>query len=233
MSDYTDLVQALLSESEEQDLQFRNQARTIYDQLKSALEKNKDDLLIQSNDEGYIVRGKDIDNDLKDFIFKFVSKGRDTGYAFIKDFHVIHIPALKAPNDPDHLETRLVGNRDSIIHELIHALDQERIDNDIKGSSDIFKRDEPEDYFNHPNEINAYYQEGVASLEQFFDEIVPQHKGVIQTVVQDKADTFEKFSDWAFENFFNEHFIDHLDQKNKRKILKRLSRWYNSRPEFK
>lgn len=228
MSDYSELAAGVfLSESEEEDLQYRERARQIFNDLKSALESRKNELL-DPNGDGFLVKGRDIDPKYSNLVFRFLPEGSERGHAYIKGFDLVQIDVLKGPRDPEYLETRLTGYKDIFIHELIHVFDRERSNVHVK-SSDLARAGDYEGYFNDPGEFNAYYQEGVHALEEFFE---IAHDMVIEKVVEDYAATFQDFADWALENFFNESFVEHLNEKYRKKLLRRLSKWYESRPEF-
>lgn len=208
-----------LSEDVEQDREYRETARDIYRKLKDALENYKENLLNKA-EGGYWVDGNNIGYSA--FIFYFAPKDHTAGYKKYKDYHMIKIPALTKDGSAENLEFRLHSNKRTIIHEIIHALDNMRFDKSMGTFYDVEERG-GEKYWNSPNEYNAYFQDAANELEEFINHMTTYEFEAFE----DSFKSFEKFKDWAFDKFFHDEFLDNLNSKYKKKLLKRLYKLYD------
>lgn len=220
MRSYFKLAKELLALNEdvEQNREYRKFARKIYRKLKAALEDGKSNIINKAKN-GYFVDGNVIGHSA--FIFYFAPEGHTSGYKKHKDYHMIKIPVLPEDGSPENIEFRLHEMKKTIVHEIIHALDNMRFDKDM---GDFYSSEDmgTKEYFNKPNELNAYYQGAVNELEEFIEDM-SFHEF---EVYEDSFENFQKFKDWTFELFFEEDFLDALNKKNQRKIEKRLSKYY-------
>lgn len=225
---YKSLASQLLLEDEQTDREYRQRAQQIFNALEQAIKSRKDDLLEPVKNKGYAVRGKYIEGLPDNLIFLLVDKNQKSGYAKNRGFNIVQINVLKGPQNAKYLETRLRGSKTDIIHELIHLFDRQRSSYTPK-SAKKFDMGDVGGYYNEPEELNAYYQEAVERIESLLDNI---DQSALEVIVKNYGQSFQDFKDWAIDNFFNDDFIDNLTNKNKRKVVKRLARWYQSRTEF-
>jgi hypothetical protein len=97
---------------------------------------------------------------------------------------IILLAVLIAPGDKKFLDTRVV--KDVVIHEMVHYLDPGL----VKGGKVIFPRTRSGevDYFNHPSEWNAFWQEGAWAAEKILKNL--QTMGTPEVRAKAKADMY-------------------------------------------
>jgi len=106
-----------------------------------------------------------------------------------------------------------------IIHELIHLFDSERM-KVMQSTADL----PDEEYFNHPVETNAYYQEAVSKLEDTFSKLPPDVKRRQLERLQD----FDQFLSLV-NTMMSDSFTTWVNAKTDQKIKKRLYQyWYQA-----
>jgi len=220
MRPYSEIAKELLpiNEDVEQNREYREIARKIYEKLKSALEDGKNNILNKAKN-GYFVDGNVIGHSA--FIFYFAPEDHTSGYKKHKDYHMIKIPVLPEDGSPENIEFRLHEMKKTIVHEIVHALDNMRFGKEME---DFYSSEDlgTKKYFNKPNELNAYYQGAVNELEEFIEDMTPHEFETYKDSFKD----FQNFKEWAFDLFFEKEFLDALNKKNRRKIVKRLSKYF-------
>jgi hypothetical protein len=223
----TSVIRGCLEEATvKRDKHYYDIAEEFYDKMLLGLaDKN---FIVQS-DGNIVFKASEIYPQYHDLLILFTdretSKTRPTfgdntfkgGYAFgtYKQYKVILINNLRG----DKIPSRGIL-KDSFIHEFIHYLDFKR----SKGHRpDFDDKTTISDYYNEPTEYNAYYQEAANVFVNLLkdDDILSK--------IKEKYDNFEDFSKWMMENVFDKHFIKNLNEKNKRKLKKRI---YNIYSEF-
>lgn len=220
-------------ESDYTDQKYTDRAQKIFKKVRNALKNGEYKKM--SSDNGYIIHGEDIDPSINDLVFAFVHPSHDilnqgvvnkienfvTNYSLgvLKDGRYIIICGnLIEPNSDKYIDTRL--NKDLFVHEFIHYLDKKRYGKSKKNTKTIDLS--IEDYYNTPEEFNAYYQEGAYGLRNFFK----KNGHVPDDIKKEKIKDFETFKNVAL-RFFDEHFIKGLNKKFKKKFNKRLAGLYN------
>lgn len=231
---YIKYFENYIFESDYTDQQYTDKAEKIFNKVRKALKNDKYKHL--SSDDGFILYGNNIDPSISDLVFFFVhpnhnilkqgvvSRSEDvvTNYSLgvLKDGrHIMICGNLIEPNNDKYIDTRL--NKNLFIHEFIHYLDEKRYGKNKKKTKTI-DLETFEDYYNTPEEFNAYYQEGAYALRNFFkkDGFVPDE------IKQEKIKNFYSFKKLALK-FFDEHFVKELNKKFKKKLNKRLAGMYH------
>ncbi len=201
-------------------------AEEFYEKMIIELNNNN---FINQNDGNILFKASEINLDYRDLLIIFTSYntektkppfGNDTlksyySFGSYKEYKVIVISNLKY----DKIPSKGIS-KESFIHEFIHYLDFKR----SKGFKPNFDdKTTISDYYNSPTEYNAYYQEAATYIVNLFKDMDILNK------FKEKYETFDKFLKWMLENVFDKDFIKNLNDKNKRKIKKRI---YNIYSEF-
>lgn len=117
----------------------------------------------------------------------------------------------------------------ALYHELIHFLDFKNIKTDPKVLHKSYQKARDKKgyagYINNPLEVNAH----------FFELFMPS---VVKFIEKEKQipSTFDEFNKELLRDPKAKEFIDDLDDKNKRKVMKRLGTYYTDilkNPDFK
>lgn len=146
-------------------------------------------------------------------------KNKNIPVLIVGGFNGITDMDLREDKTDQFVASVLIGQKATFIHEFIHTLDSYRT-NDFFGRPSI--SDSDEEYFNHPSELNAFYQEGIQSLE---DRILKfKERGMAWRFANQ---SFEE----TFDNFVKIHlhdeFWNNLTNENKRRIRKRFYNFYS------
>ena len=99
----------------------------------------------------------------------FLFTDQDTinfAYSYNKGNSVLTIPIIYK-NRLESIKANFKARKREIIHELIHFLDERR-KNVLTSSS---KRKDIHDYINSPEEFNAFYQEAIEDIYDYFRKI--------------------------------------------------------------
>ena len=218
------LREALTEATVEQDNYYYKIADTFYDDMINELKRKN--YVIQQNGD-CVFYGKEINLEYEDLIILFIpidsnktkpNFGGDNlkgGYSIgsYKHYKVILINNLREDKVPEN------GiDRSSFIHEFIHYLDKKRSNNYKPNFTDKTTNQE---YFNEPLELNAYYQESVGWISKQL-----QNKNTIEQW-KNKFNTPQEFSTWIFNVVLDKNFVSNLNDKNKRKIEKRIYNVYS------
>jgi len=221
------IVSEYLNEATVQnDKYYYDIADDFYNKMVVELNNNN---FINQVDGNILFKGSKINKTYSDLLIVFTTKntqktkptfGGDTvkgGYALgtYKQYKVIIVNNLKDKKIPSKGIIKT-----SFIHEFIHYLDFKR--------SKVFKPNFNEktslvDYYNHPTEYNAYFQEAATYIVNLFKD-----DNVLNKFKEDFP-TFDGFLNWMLGNVFNKDFVKNLNDKNKIKITKRV---YNIYSEF-
>jgi len=222
-----------IQEGARQDKFFRTVAIRAYNKVKKYLKKIEDlevDLIKVPQIEGFQFHMKNIDNTYKDLIFLIAPKKYD-----IWGFHQnidprfpntpgIYMSFLKDSYDMTHAYTRL--NKTYFVHEFIHYLDYLRRKDDMgeQQSAKSVDKGNFKKYYNNPAELNSYYQEAISQI----DFLLKSNKLNIKAKekVFSNFNTFRKFALTCFDG----NFLKYVTNTNKKKIEKRLFKYYQ---EFK
>ncbi len=231
----------ILKEDAALDRHFREKAEEIYDNVYRFIDNNideiirldkeyaepwKNDTLIRNRFGGYTLDYGQLSNSIN-IAFYFlpdIKSGYAGGYAKDKETGkpvIILTKVLLSRWNPQYMNTRLGGAKQTIIHEIIHFFDELRGGSSSKAilptkvTKDIYK-DIVKDYFNSPLEFNAFYQEALSSLEGLL------RRDEIRSMLLKDWNTFYS----SVIKFFRQDFIENLNSKYLKKLQKRLYIFY-------
>jgi len=123
----------------------------------------------------------------------------------------------------NHAWDGLLLPTDSIVHEFIHLLDENRIGKPLPSVGDDGKIQSLETYYNHPLEFNAFYQAAISEMEQSLNDIESKRPKYFDIITQ----TWE-----AFEKFvmlkLDQSFVNSLNSTYRKKLKSRLYRFYKT-----
>lgn len=108
--------------------------------------------------------------------------------------------------------------RKTIVHEFIHVFDSERM-NVMAPTSRLSNND----YYNHPVEINAYYQEAVSHFETTFSNMPPSVREQQLNRVSGSFDEFLSLMRVMLDN----SFLDARRLRTDRALVRRLYRYWD------
>lgn len=228
------VVRRLKREGAKKDKEFREKAERVYSSLLKALENRKEVVLkpvesglFADEKEGmFYIDGEDIGFD--NFVFYFGEAGERNPSYFDSDEmfeHAIFIPALKKSGNTSNLASRVdYYYKDAVIHELIHAFDNERMSKDISPLDVGSSSSNPKEYYNSDDELNTYYQEAIYRFENFLEEKGENEK---LEYIQNNLTSFKNFKFLIFQSFLFGRFVDNLTEKNRKKLIKRLYKYYS------
>jgi len=220
---------------EASDAEQRSKARAAVNDLRAYLEENQEDIrelaenrttlssfsqmkkapFFWSKEGVLVIPMFNISKDYDDLWVLITAQQGHHGTGKLRDLNVIQINnTLKGEFDPTYVETRLPIDR--FAHEFVHYLDSKR--GVPSGSSKIFDAGDVKKYFNDPSEFNAYYQEALTSIENAL-----QMEAFVEKVVQQGSR--KEFFDFVL-GFFDKEFMENLEPKYERKLMKRLGRFY-------
>jgi len=221
-----------LTESFDSDFFFRQEAEKFANLLISYVKNHAEDLDSYPRNRqtrGFVIEGTELNPRFKNLkIILGSSKqmgeiGDDSSVAAFfgtsKGFYVIGFYVLLGNYDTKYIDTRITGAKINIIHEFTHYLDILRSVSrkKIKGSAKKAEKSMKE-YYNSPEEFNAYYQEGLSNIYSLFlNDKIPLHNKR-----QWLGNSIEDFLEMLGTLGFNEDFLDELDNKYTRKLKKRI-----------
>lgn len=123
-----------------------------------------------------------------------------------------------------HAPGMVKSNRDAFVHELIHAIDSERIPPEARTKH--LRASQPAaganytKYYNDPLETNAFIQQGMSKMvDQLRNVSTPQGRRLVM------GGTSQEF----FQNLLkrmDQNFVKHLTPDNRRKLAKRAAQLY-------
>lgn len=111
--------------------------------------------------------------------------------------------------------------RTTIIHELVHMFDQKRMKVTMPRTSDM----EETDYYNHPVETNAYYQEALSRFEWTIPKL--KRAGMFNSLKAKWDRSFEEFYD-TFRALMDEDFKENMTRQTERRVKNRLYKYWES-----
>jgi hypothetical protein len=144
-----------------------------------------------------------------------------SNYKLAKDYKIKHL--LKPL-----LYRILKKDKEVIIHEFIHSLDENRMNLSTIQKMRMIKQYKGKNYFKSPGEFNAFYQGGVSDFEDHVKDI-----GGIDNLFDNNFRNLsnnEKFKLFKkeVEKFIHPKFLEGIDKKFKRHYDKRLYNLYES-----
>lgn len=221
-------------ENEVIDIEFRKQAVEFYNSLKEYFSNDWAINNLKKIDKGgYFFDVSAINEKYRGLVILFFPENSKHFPNFSagttnSGHKVLIFPTLLNDWDLKYLSTRLIGSKESIIHEFIHYLDQLRYKKkNYKGASKKFVDiGDIENYFNTPAEYNAYYQEGINYWEDL-EERLPRDK--LDPITKD----FKSFYNWMTTKIFRSDYIKRMNPEYKKKFQKRLYDYYISKYQKK
>lgn len=206
--------------------------------------------MISSGDGGYLIRMSDVDMDehYPDLLVALMgpSSKQTQGYVSRASFGTakpdaggilsgkkfIILRCLKAPGDLEDVVTRFRhGFKPDFIHEFQHYLLSQRRSEKVRTSGEALEKDGVAAYFNDNDETNAYYQEAVHDIAEFFQ--IVREKAPQKIAEFDDMST-PRLMEWCKKQFFHADFLAHASPKTTRALNKRLYRFLEQaiRPMF-
>lgn len=244
-------IHGLFTESETDDYVARMSAVVVHKQIAWWLHNNEDHLgyrMLSTTDGGFILRSSDfdMDEDYPDLLVAFMpestmqvqdgygaraSFGAD-GEGFFEGKKTIILRLLDGPHDTTNLTDRFrSGFKTHFVHEFQHYLMTRRRPQTGYGSLDKRKSFGLAAYFNDADETNAYYQEAVHDVVEFFT--------TVRSVAPQKLTRFSDMTTlelvkWAKSEWFDDGFLSHASPKTTQALNKRLYRFFEewARPMF-
>lgn len=247
-------IHGLFVESESDDYVARMSAALVHKQIAYWLQNNEDRLsrrMINTGDGGFVLRASDfdMDGDYPDLLIAFMPKRDEAmadGFASKAGFAIskpnaqgilagkklIILRCLKGPHDTEHLVDRFrVGFKAAFVHEFQHYLLSSRKLGNPRSSSDALQQGGVAAYFNDADETNAYYQEAVHDVEDFFNTVRANHP---ESLGQFEDMSTPELIEWVKKQFFYKPFLDNASPKTLQALNKRLYRFLEQsmRPMF-
>ena len=240
-------MKIMFSENEAIDKLFRDRAYEIYDNIHQWLKSNievlqqrdaeygspwYDDEFKRVGGGGYVLRYEDMFDVSIDIDIIFVPDMKIQGEYNTKggfgsykesDGKVIVLPVLLAPWDLKYIDTRFSSMKTTIIHEIIYFFDDDRSGGKSQGGSiEIIT-----DYYNSPAEFNAYYQEGVFRISDWLS-----NDKIRDKLFNNMEISFDEFHKLIIsKHLFDTEFIENLNDRNRKSLLKRLYDFYVTKKE--
>lgn len=136
----------------------------------------------------------------------------------------VKLPFLTRDGSLERIADKIAVRQDAIIHELVHLFDDLRT-----GADDLIDMrqaggeyaDKEEGYYNEPFELNAYFQQAIGDFEEFVERS-PETLAALSGRMKD----FRSFQEFAFDQLFDDGFIENLTDENRERIIKRLYQFY-------
>jgi len=214
----------ILSEKEDTDVKFRNEANSFFNKLYKIVKKTPGKL-VKAGDKKWFLFGTEIDKKYNDLMIMFCPVRSDEfGYATFKGSIKVDLPILLPDGSLDYIDKSLKGHKTDFIHEFIHYLDEKRYKGDRKLTSfQALQSKGEKGYYNTPEEFNAYYQEGADKIWL----TVKKMKGKSD---KEKEKIFpkdyNKFLTKGTLKFFRDEFLYFMDKKYVKKFSKRIADLY-------
>lgn len=206
-----------LTENERTDMKYRREAERVYRELMMTFEYHKEVPyeVFETHKGSLVMNIADyvfVDDDPFLLILEPISHGKDGGFGFYKNKHPV-VVLYHLPKTKDFLMAMKTA-KTTFIHEYIHYLDWVRMGRKMNvfqqsGRSSVG----PVEYYNNSIEYNAYYQETLQKIDERLREDPEMSRFFLQSF-----DSFFSF----FVGRANTHYLDNLNNKNRRKLMKRL-----------
>ncbi len=242
------MVRPAITESEETDKRDRDLANRVFDLLKDYLDDRKDyldDCLTYVTYLGgsWAIRGSRFGSaEASDLTIVFAPRSDITAtHASRGGFGkngagqpLIVLNCLLKPGSLKYIDTRIRGTRDIFVHEFMHYLAWKRNISPPQTSAELASGEDYAAYYNHAEELNAYYQEGVEGFERLVRNVISLGHGDVAEEMWGSKSTTELTWD-ILNKHIKSDFVAALTPENKRKIIKRIARFVEQtvRPIFK
>lgn len=225
-----------LTERESKDRLFRAEANRIIDNLIQYTKKHR----FTENDLVYIkimgkrihaikIQYKKIEKEYDDLVFYLIDQNYDINFSIggskNKKNKYIILPILN-PDNLDNIPMNIKTFDKFVLHELIHYLDIRRYKKkNINHSAQYAESGQYSDYYNHPSEFNAFYQEWIDEFITFLKYFKTKAKNKNFSGLLDIKNA-KDFADHVINNRISSEFVENLNNKYKRKLYKRLTDLY-------
>lgn len=215
------------------DIEQRKEAVEIYETLQAYISKNLKNIQITADNPfndyhikrnkvgGYTFVYEEIDDLHPNLIFQFnpIDEAFKGGLGRYGKYIIIVLNVLIGQYDLKYIDTRLIGNKATIIHELIHYLDELRFGTTYRGDTiKKYKTGGIEAYINTPEEFNAHYQELTSRIENVLTLIEKSKEYILSS--------YKSFRFYLISSAENADIIKKLNVKYKKKLDKRLYQFY-------
>lgn len=222
-----------IQESETSDQAFRDEANHAFDAIRQYISRSADyleDVLSPSSSLGgsYAMRAQKIgacrpDDDLIIIFSPRQNNGAKGGYGNAGGKPVIMLAVLKGPSDLQYLDTRLSSMRDFFVHEYSHYLAWSEGKSPPVTSAEHYEKGDATGYYNHAEELNAYYHEATSSYLRLIHNVIDLGHG---EVIRDRwlKTPAEMVRDIVTKQL-NQDFYAALTPENKQRIHKRIARF--------
>ncbi len=216
------LCDIVLEANPERDYGFRKEASRIYNKIVPHLldyfHRNFQSLKITLG--GGAIKSNVVRVDKTYDLDVFLQYSEDSSWSGIFNGHSTPPYIVVYPYNPHSKKIRGEADiKETFIHEFIHYLDWLRSNHYNANTSKLGSG--TKEYYNHPAELNAYFQEGTRALEQFMNK---NKQYMRYGHVWESFSNFIKFltrKDGSY-YFYYFKFTDNLDEKNAKKIQQRL-----------
>ena len=206
------------------DKKYRDIAQRMSNKLIDYIASNIDDMSFRYTKQGsiyYRITSLDLGFSSKYYIVFYIHDKDREAYgrqvlAGVDDSNNVHIFYEFDKNINIKENTTL---NTTLVHEIIHVLDNRRSGNKIPSST----KGTYDDYVNSPGELNAHYQEMIHEVEKFLDMLDSSENG--EKIKSLLMSTPEKFIQFAL-NRMKRDYIDTLSSENLKKFKKRLYQYY-------
>jgi len=219
-----------LREDAEQDRLFRKQAREVYDKLVEYLKNSGEFQRKGASRSVSITQFTDLEKNASSPLkIKWYDEGMSSADAkYVKNggdpeirLFVLEQGIFDSEDDSRFAMMRKLQNFAKVfMHEYVHYLDDRRTEANIKdlATYDTGEEKSWETYFTDPFEINAYFQSGLAQLEQTL-----QVPGLLDTrMSRDWNESFRGFKDWFFEEHIPPRMQYNINDDQKKRLINRL-----------
>lgn len=220
-----------LFENTSNDKNFRLEANNIFNLMIDYINNIRDDIFSHKMKKNEIILDMSFLNKNYNDLSIIIAPGSLSGkLTRMAEFYILELGILNPKKDNKDMTKEEIINllknlKNIFIHEIIHYLDFKRQKNK-KTFSNIDST--LKDYFNSPEEYNAYFQELIDSLE---DSIRNFRKTNPKFVNNLKRFGFDKFKNWFFEKWITllpKYEEGILTPKYKEKFIKRLYQYFKS-----
>lgn len=208
------LREAVLIESPVSDFQQRDLARMALRDLIQSLERLgwEDGAEVMSSG-ALAFRAHRLRHPLKISFIVHQKTGREVA-AINPDQRSVHVFLDLDRSMRDQMMSRQTSG--ALIHELVHILDSDRMTHmGTPGRDD-------EDYYNHPVEFNAFYQEALHAWDEWFENVFGQAGLPARTAASRHLDSYQAWESFMLNTKFDKGFVRNLTQENTRRLKRRL-----------
>lgn len=223
-----------------QDMANAQLAREIYDGLIEYL-RGSPDIKFNYSTQNAVVEASDFgDGPLYQRLTFLVGVGSGIYYDASRQVVFVGVPVLDPSSGEAQAKRTLlsVPLRSPLLHELTHHVDARRMRGGWGKAEKNYvdPKEDPEGYFNHPLEMNAYFQQGVASYTSDWKDILKDftpddpnedaHAVALMNMMDMEKLSWREFLASVL-RVLPSQFWGYLTQENKRRFTKRVYDLYD------